>query len=234
MRIVIAEDQVLLRDGVARLLADAGHDVVAQVGDAQTLVDAVNRHRPDLLLADIRMPPTYTDDGARAVLFLRRRFPDLAVVMLTERVDPATVADLTDGRVTAFGYLLKDRVLDTGEFLGHLSAVRDGAIIIDPAVVDGYVRREGGRLAALTAREVEVLCRVASGRSNHGIAADLVVSPRTVDAHLRSIFTKLGIRADPEGNQRVLAVLGWLSEWPGHPPTPTVRVAPGAARGPGA
>lgn len=218
MRIVIAEDQVLLRDGVARLLTDAGHQVLAQVGDAHALVDEVNRQRPDLVLADIRMPPTFTDDGARAVLFLRRRFPELAVVMLTERVDPSTAAYLTDGRAEAFGYLLKDRVLDTGDFLETLTAVADGATIIDPTVVDGYVRREGGRLAALTVREVEVLCRVASGRSNQGIAADLVVSPRTVDAHLRSIFTKLGIGGDPEGNQRVLAVLDWLAELPGQPP----------------
>jgi len=216
---VIAEDQVLLRDGLARLLTDAGHAVVAQVGDAHTLVDEVNHHRPDLLLADIRMPPTYTDDGARAVLFLRRRFPDLAVVMLTERVDPAMAASLSDGRVESFAYLLKDRVLDTREFLDHLGAVAAGATIIDPVVVDGYVRREGGRLESLTSREVEVLCLVASGRSNNGIAADLVVSPRTVDAHLRSIFAKLGIGGEPDSNQRVLAVLGWLNELPGHPPT---------------
>lgn len=219
MRVVIAEDQVLLRDGLARLLTDAGHAVVAQVGDAHTLVDEVNHHRPDLLLADIRMPPTYTDDGARAVLFLRRRFPDLAVVMLTERVDPAMAASLSDGRVESFAYLLKDRVLDTREFLDHLGAVAAGATIIDPVVVDGYVRREGGRLESLTSREVEVLCLVASGRSNNGIAGDLVVSPRTVDAHLRSIFAKLGIGGEPDSNQRVLAVLGWLNELPGHPPT---------------
>lgn len=219
MRVVIAEDQVLLRDGLARLLTDAGHAVVAQVGDAHTLVDEVNHHRPDLLLADIRMPPTYTDDGARAVLFLRRRFPDLAVAMLTERVDPAMAASLSDGRVESFAYLLKDRVLDTREFLDHLGAVAAGATIIDPVVVDGYVRREGGRLESLTSREVEVLCLVASGRSNNGIAGDLVVSPRTVDAHLRSIFAKLGIGGEPDSNQRVLAVLGWLNELPGHPPT---------------
>ncbi|KGN37109.1 LuxR C-terminal-related transcriptional regulator [Knoellia subterranea] len=218
MRVVIAEDQVLLRDGVTRLLTDNGHDVVAQVGDANVLVDEVNRHRPDLLIADIRMPPTFTDDGARAVLFLRRRFPRLAVVMLTERVDPGLAAQLTDGRVASFGYLLKDRVLDTNDFLASLDAVAGGATIIDPIVVSGYVRREGGRLATLTSREVEVLCLVASGRSNQGIAADLIVSSRTVDAHMRSIFTKLGIGGDPEGNQRVLAVLDWLAELPGQPP----------------
>ncbi|WP_181779076.1 LuxR C-terminal-related transcriptional regulator [Pseudonocardia pini] len=207
MRIVIAEDQILLRDGLVRLLESVGHAVVAQVGDARALVEQVNRHRPDLLIADVRMPPTYTDDGARAAVYLRDRFPELAVLVLSQTVDPGLVADLAGARVTAFGYLLKDRVLDTAAFLDDVATVGTGGTVIDPAVLDG----RSAELAALTEREVEVLGRVASGRSNAGIAADLVISKRTVEAHLRSIVDKLGIDAGPEDNQRVLAVLTWFA-----------------------
>jgi DNA-binding NarL/FixJ family response regulator len=207
VRIVIAEDQVLLRDGLVRLLESVGHAVVAQVGDARALVEEVNRHRPDLVIADVRMPPTYTDDGARAAVYLRDRFPRLAVLVLSQSVDPTLVADLARGRVTAFGYLLKDRVLDTAAFLADVATVGGGGTVIDPAVLDGRVE-----LAALTEREVEVLGRVASGRSNAGIAADLVISKRTVEAHLRSIVDKLGLDAGPEDNQRVLAVLTWFAK----------------------
>lgn len=214
MRIVIAEDQVLLRDGLVRMLTAAGHDVVAQVGDARSLVEQVNALRPDLLISDIRMPPTHTDDGARAVCFLRSRFPRLAVVMLTQVVEPEVVARLAAGRVEGFGYLVKDRVLDTETFLEQLDTVAAGGTAIDPALIDGQVRREGGRLGSLTDREVEVLSRLASGRSNAGIAAELVISRRTVDAHLRSIFDKLGITTEPDDNQRVLAVLTWLAGTP--------------------
>lgn len=211
MRIVIAEDQVLLRDGLARLLSDAGHTVAAQVGDGRTLVEQVSAQRPDLAVVDVRMPPTYTDEGARAVLYLRERFPDLAVLILSQVVESTLVGPLSGGRLQAFGYLLKDRVLDTEAFLGQLTRVAAGETIIDPGVVDGALRNSSGRLDGLTAREVEVLRLVASGRSNAGIAAELVVSRRTVDAHLRSIFTKLDLEADPNGNQRVLAALGWLN-----------------------
>jgi len=214
VRVVIAEDQVLLRDGLVRLLRDAGHDVVAEVGDARSLISSVNRERPDLVISDIRMPPTHQDDGARAVSFLRERFPDLAVVMLTQVIEPALVAELSQGRVASFGYLLKDRVLDTDAFLDQLEAVATGGTAIDPIVIDGFVRRDGDRLSRLTEREVDVLSRLASGRSNSGIAADLVISKRTVDAHLRSIFDKLGILSDPEDNQRVLAVLEWITGQP--------------------
>lgn len=214
MRIVIAEDQVLLRDGLVRMLTAAGHDVVAQVGDARSLVEQVNAVRPDLLICDIRMPPTHTDDGARAAVFLRDRFPRLAVLMLTQVIDPGVVAALAGGRVQGFGYLVKDRVLDTDTFLEQIETVGAGGTAIDLAVVDGHLRREGGRLGTLTDREVEVLSRLASGRSNAGIAADLVISRRTVDAHLRSIFDKLGITTEPDDNQRVLAVLTWLAGIP--------------------
>ncbi|GAA4982630.1 response regulator transcription factor [Pseudonocardia tropica] len=208
MRIVIAEDQVLLRDGLVRLLESAGHVVVARVGDARALVEQVNAHRPDLLLADVRMPPTHTDDGARAAACLRERFPRLAVLVLSQAVEPSLVAGLANGRVTAFGYLLKDRVLDTAAFLDAVATVGAGGTVIDPTVFAGPAP---GAPVALTGREAEVLGRVAAGRSNAGIAADLVISKRTVEAHLRVIVDKLGIDAGPEDNQRVLAVLTWFA-----------------------
>lgn len=211
MRIVIAEDQVLLRDGLVRLLSAAGHRVVAAVGDAVRLIEAVNAERPDLVIADIRMPPDYSDDGARAVMYLRARFGELAVLMLSQVVDPGLVATVAEGRVEAFGYLLKDRVLDTDAFLGQVATVARGGVVIDPAVIDARLRDEAHRVSALTDREVEVLASLASGRSNAGIAADLFISRRTVDAHLRSIFEKLGIEADADRNQRVLAVLEWMA-----------------------
>ncbi|MBK7821745.1 MAG: response regulator transcription factor [Tessaracoccus sp.] len=210
MRVVIAEDQVLLRDGVVRLLQGAGHTVVAQVGDARALIEAVNLHRPDLVIADIRMPPFYADEGSAAVLLLRESWPGLPVVMLTQVIDPRLISAVMNGEVAAFGYLLKDRVLDTAVFLDQLAVVADGGTAIDPVVIDDYLRRSAGRLADLTAREVEVLRLVAQGRSNAGIASALVISRRTVDAHLRSIFAKLDLASDPDDNLRVLAALDWL------------------------
>lgn len=210
MRIVIAEDQVLLRDGMARLLHSGGHAVVAQVGDARSLIAAVNLHRPDLVIADIRMPPSYTDEGAAAALTLRRAWPDLPVLILSQAVEPALMDTVTDGNSAGFGYLLKDRVLDTRVFLEQVAAVAAGGTVIDPQVVDASLIRHARRIAGLTEREVEVLRLVAQGRSNAGIAAELVISRRTVDAHLRSIFVKLGLESDPDDNQRVLAALTWL------------------------
>lgn len=209
MRTVIAEDQVLFRDGLARLLRSAGHDVVAEVGDGRSLVSETARLRPDLVVADIRMPPSYADEGSRAVLLLRDRFPGLAVMLLSQAVDSRVVSRVTGGRAAGFGYLLKDRVLDSDIFLRQLEEIVSGATVIDPGVLPDAMRATG-RLRCLTEREHEVLGLVATGRSNPGIASELVISRRTVDAHLRSIFTKLGIEADPNGNQRVLAVLNWI------------------------
>ncbi|MCI1747005.1 MAG: response regulator transcription factor [Acidipropionibacterium sp.] len=211
MRIVIAEDQVLLRDGMARLLESAGHRVVAQVGDGPSLVAEADRHRPGMVLADIRMPPSYTDEGVRAVRLLRRRRPELAVMMLSQVVELSLVEEVRRRSLRRFGYLLKDRVLDTAAFLEQLETVAAGGTVIDQSAVDRYLGRGDGRRARLTAREREVLRLVAAGRSNAGIASVLVISRRTVDAHLRSIFAKLGIEADADDNQRVLAALDWLS-----------------------
>jgi len=217
VRVVIAEDQVLLRDGVARMLTEAGHTVVAEVGDARQLVQQVSLQRPDLVVTDIRMPPGHGDDGARAAVLLRERFADLAVVVLSQVVEPV-LADLVANGAAGFGYLLKDRVLDVETFLEQVSLVAAGGTVVDPTVVAGLLRRAGDPVRRLTAREVEVLARMAAGRSNAGIAADLVVSRRTVDAHLRSVFTKLALPGSPDDNQRVLAVLRWLAETP---PTPS-------------
>lgn len=210
MRIVIAEDQVLLRDGVRRLLESAGHDVVGEVGDARSLIAVTNAELPDLLIADIRMPPGYADDGARAVLYLRDRMPHLPVIVLSQYVEPSLLHLALSVNPGAFGYLLKDRVLDTHGFLSQIEEVGAGGTAIDSAIISRSPNAERARLESLTPRELEVLHAIASGRSNIGIAADLFISRRTVDAHLRSIFEKLGIRADPDGNQRVNATLQWL------------------------
>lgn len=207
---MIAEDQVLLRDGVRRLLESAGHGVVAEVADARTLIAEVNAQRPDLVIADVRMPPGYSDEGARAVLYLRDRMPRLPIVVLSQSIEPSLLVLALGGNPVAFGYLLKDRVLDTEEFLAQLADVAAGGTVIDPSIVARTLGAEGGRLQCLSVRELEVLHAVASGRSNAGIAADLYISRRTVEAHLRSIFDKLDIHADPSGNQRVHAALRWL------------------------
>jgi DNA-binding NarL/FixJ family response regulator len=210
MRIVIAEDQVLLRDGVRRLLESAGHEVVGEAADARSLVTAVNGQRPDLVIADVRMPPDYTDDGARAVLYLRDRMPGLPVVVLSQYVEPSLLHLALSANPKAFGYLLKDRVLDTEEFLAQVAEVGGGGTVIDSVIISRSLSAERGRLASLSPRELAVLHAVATGRSNAGIAADLFISIRTVEAHLRSIFDKLELRSVPDGNQRVHATLLWL------------------------
>ncbi len=214
MRIVLAEDQILLRDGIRRLLAAAGHDVVGEVGDARSLIATVNEQRPDLVVSDVRMPPGDGEDGAQAIVYLRTRMPGLPVVVLSQYVEPRLLGLTVADDATSFGYLLKDKVLDTTDFLRQLEQVAAGGTVIDADIVaralESGPRSGVERLAVLTARELEILRAVATGRSNPGIAADLVISRRTVDAHLRSIFHKLGIAAGPDDNQRVLATLTWL------------------------
>lgn len=210
MRILIGEDSVLFREGLARLLADAGHEIVALVSDATSLVPMALRTRPDLAVVDIRMPPENTDDGARAARELRSELPDAGIVLLSQHVEVRHSVELvTGGR---FGYLLKDRVLDVDDFLDALSRVAAGGSALDPEVVARLLGpgRRSDPLDALTPREREVLGLMAEGRTNVGIARKLWVTERTVETHVGSILAKLGISESDEDHRRVLAVLTYL------------------------
>jgi DNA-binding NarL/FixJ family response regulator len=212
MRIVIAEDSVLLRAGLVRLLVDAGHEVVAAVDTADDLGDVVSRTAPDLCLLDVRMPPTFTDEGIRAAIDLRRTHPDVAIVVLSQYVEEHYAMELLAGDIAGVGYLLKDRVADVAEFLAALARVRSGGTALDPDVVSQLMarRRTKHPLDALTPREAEVLSLMAQGASNAGIAEALVVSPGAVEKHVNNIFVKLGLAPDAGENRRVLAVLRYL------------------------
>jgi DNA-binding NarL/FixJ family response regulator len=210
VRIVIGEDSALFREGLARLLEDAGHEVVARAADAVTLVRVVLQERPDLAVIDVRMPPDGTDDGARAARALREQLPDLAIVMLSQHVETRHSVDLvTGGR---FGYLLKDRVFDVDDFLDALRRVAEGGSALDPEVVATLLvpRRQQDPLALLTPREREVLALMAEGRTNVGIARRLWLTDRTVETHVSSIIRKLDLAESEEEHRRVLAVLTWL------------------------
>jgi DNA-binding NarL/FixJ family response regulator len=211
MRVVIAEDQVLLREGLARLFADGGHDVVATLGDATTIGDVVDRERPDLVVLDIRMPPTHTDEGARAAREIKQQHPEVGVLVLSQHIETTHAVDLV-GR-PGFGYLLKDRVLEVEEFLGTAARVAAGGSALDPTVV-GTLLSSAGRspLAALSDRERRVLELMAEGLTNTAIAQRLFLSERTVEAHVRHVLLKLDIPESDEGNRRVLAVLAHLRE----------------------
>ena len=207
MRLVIAEDQVLLREGLARLFQDGGEDVVATVGDADELLSAVAGHRPDLAVVDIRMPPTFTDEGAVAARRIRAEHPGVAVLLLSQHIETAHAVELvTEG---GFGYLLKDRVLDVGTFLDAARRVAAGGSALDPEVVARLVRSEDP-LAELTDREREVLGLMAEGLTNAGIAKRLVLTERTVESHVRNVLMKLGLRESGDEHRRVLAVLAHL------------------------
>ncbi|MCM3882757.1 response regulator transcription factor [Frankia sp. R82] len=212
MRIVVADDAVLLREGLIRLLAEEGHQVVAAVGDAQALVDAVLRHRPDVSVVDVRMPPTHTDEGLRAAIEVRSRLPGSPVLVLSQYVETSYAADLLADGSGGIGYLLKDRVGRIGEFLDALERVAGGATVLDPQVIvrllDG--RRGGRALASLTPRERELLALMAEGHSNTAIARQLVLSASAVEKHIGNIFTKLGLPPDDAQHRRVLAVLAYL------------------------
>jgi DNA-binding NarL/FixJ family response regulator len=211
MRIVIGEDSALFREGLARLVADAGHDVVAKVADADATIAAIDTHRPDLAIIDIRMPPDRTDDGARAARQLRARHPDLGIVLLSQHIETRHSVELVaQGR---FGYLLKDRVFDVDDFLDALRRVAAGGSALDPEVVRRliHVPRTSDPLDTLTSREREVLSLMAEGRTNVGIARRLWLTDRTVETHVRSIIAKLGLVHSDEGHVRVLAVLTYLS-----------------------
>jgi DNA-binding NarL/FixJ family response regulator len=217
MRIVIGEDSALFREGLARLLEDAGHEVVAKAADAAALVAAVEANVPDLAIIDIRMPPDRTDDGARAARALRDRNPQLGIVLLSQHLEARHSVELVArGR---FGYLLKDRVFDVDDFLEALRRVAAGGSALDPEVVAtllGPSRRESP-LTQLTPREREVLALMAEGRTNAGIASRLFLTERTVETHVTSILGKLGIGDSAHEHRRVLAVLTWLRTAPAAP-----------------
>ncbi|WP_405107247.1 response regulator transcription factor [Micromonospora sp. NBC_01405] len=213
VRVVVAEDDVLLREGLAGLLVRFGFAVPAAVGDADALLVAVAEHRPDLVLTDVRMPPGHTDEGLRAALRLRREHPDLAVVVLSQHVEHGAAADLLDsGAGRRVGYLLKDRVVDVEEFAGALRRVVDGGTVVDPEVVRQLLRRQRDPLDRLSAREREVLALVAEGRSNSAIARELVVSEAAVGKHVGNILAKLDLPPTDDANRRVLAVLAYLRQ----------------------
>jgi DNA-binding NarL/FixJ family response regulator len=212
MRVVIAEDAALFREGLVRLLQDRGHQVCAAVADGDALLAAATRHRPDVAVVDIRMPPTHTDEGLHAALELRRRHPETGVLVLSQYIETRYAARLLEGNASGIGYLLKDRVADVAEFADALARVAAGGTALDPEVVSQLLAagRHAHGLAALTPREDEVLSLMAEGRSNAGIAATLVISSGVVEKHVASIFAKLGLPPAEGDNRRVLAVLRFL------------------------
>jgi DNA-binding NarL/FixJ family response regulator len=212
LRVVVAEDSGLLREGLARLLADAGLDVIAKVGDAPALISAAEEHRPDLAVVDVRMPPGYRDEGLKAAIEIRRRLPDLTVLVLSQYVEERYGAELLESGAAGVGYLLKDRVADVSDFVAAVREVASGGTVLDTEVVSQLLsrRRPDQRLAALTPREREVLSLMAEGRSNHAIAGTLYVSEGAVEKHVRNIFGKLGLAQTETDHRRVLAVLAYL------------------------
>jgi DNA-binding NarL/FixJ family response regulator len=205
---VIAEDQVLLREGLRRLFEDAGHDVVGTVDDADRLRAAVSEHEPDLAIVDVRMPPSFTDEGIRAAQWIRDAHPDIGVLVLSQHVESTGAVGLVSQG--GFGYLLKDRVLHVSEFLEAAERVARGGSALDPEVVASLVVGERDALAALTDREREVLSLMAEGLTNNAIARRLTLTERTVEGHVRSVLTKLDLPAGEDGHRRVLAVIACL------------------------
>jgi DNA-binding NarL/FixJ family response regulator len=210
MRVVVAEDSVLLREGIVSVLENAGFDIVGQVGDADDLLRQASAHRPDLAVVDIRMPPTSTDDGLRAALEIRRRMPGTGVVVLSQYVEERYALELVAQGADGTGYLLKDRVADVDGFVDAVRRVAAGGSALDPEVVQTMLGGPRDPLGALTGREREVLALIAEGRSNLAIAERLRVTESTVEKHVSHIFSKLGIAPTPDNHRRVLAVLEYL------------------------
>jgi DNA-binding NarL/FixJ family response regulator len=212
MRVVIAEDAALMREGLVGLLTDRGHHVCAAVADADALLAAVAGHHPDVAVVDIRMPPTHTDEGLRAALQLRRGHPGTGILVLSQYIETRYAAQLLTGNTGGVGYLLKDRVADVADFVDALTRVAAGGTALDPEVVSQLLgtRRHAHRLTDLTPREREVLALMAEGRSNAGIAAALTVTGGVVEKHVANVFTKLGLPQTDGDNRRVLAVLRYL------------------------
>jgi DNA-binding NarL/FixJ family response regulator len=212
VRVVIAEDSALLREGLARILAEGDFEVAGQCADADELRDVVRRRRPNVAVVDVRMPPTHTDEGARAARELREEYPEMGVLLLSQVVEAAHALALFSERPEGFGYLLKDRVLEIDDFLEAVRRVGRGGTAIDPDVIAQLLGRprEDDPLSELTPREREVLALMAEGLSNRGICGRLFLSPKTVEAHVKNIFMKLGLMPAPDDHRRVLAVLAFL------------------------
>jgi DNA-binding NarL/FixJ family response regulator len=212
MRVVVAEDSVLLREGVVRLLEEAGFEVAGQAGDGEELLRKVRAHKPDVAIVDIKMPPTHTDEGLRAALAIRSELPDVGVLVLSQYVEQQYALDLLAESAEGVGYLLKDRVADIDAFADAVRRVAGGGSALDPEVVSQMLgrQRRDDPLEEITPREREVLGLMAEGRSNAAIAAQLVITERAVEKHVTSIFGKLGLATSPDDHRRVLAVLAYL------------------------
>jgi len=225
VRILICEDSALLREGLVRLLEDAGHTVVAALVDAERLLETVEETSPELCLLDVRLPPTWTDEGIRAALRLRTAHPDLAVLVLSQYVEERYAADLIAEKGAALGYLLKDRVTDVAEFLDSVERIGAGATVLDPEVVAQLLNRRSRdeRMQRLTDRESTVLALIAEGRSNQAIARTLHISEGSVEKHITAVFQKLDLEPDESGNRRVLAALAHLGHDTGSTQTGTNR-----------
>jgi DNA-binding NarL/FixJ family response regulator len=210
LRVVVAEDQVLLREGLCRLFVDGGHEVIAAVGDADALRAAVSESEPDLAVVDVRMPPTFNDEGLRAARWIRDAHPQVGVLVLSQHIEASGAVDLVSE--SGFGYLLKDRVLDVGEFLDAAERVSRGGSALDPQVVATLISPGPGEaLRNLSEREREVLSLMAEGLTNAGIARRLVLTERTVESHVRNVLMKLDLAEGEDGHRRVLAVLAYLN-----------------------
>jgi DNA-binding NarL/FixJ family response regulator len=212
MRVVIADDAMLIREGTARLLEDAGVDVAGKAGDAQKLLRIVAREHPDVAIIDIKMPPTHTDEGLVAAEQIRSSHPDVGVLILSQYLESRYATRLLEDHPEGRGYLLKERVSDIGVLKDAIQRIAERECVLDPTIVARLIkrRRQQGPLDELTGREREVLALIAEGRSNHGIAEILVLSPKTVEAHIGRVFTKLGLDESPDYHRRVLAVLAFL------------------------
>ena len=212
LRIVLAEDAAIMRDGLTQTLTRRGHDVVAAVGDADALLVAVAQHKPDVAIIDVRMPPTHTDEGLRAARAIRTGYPEVGVLVFSQYIEARSAAELLAGSPAGVGYLLKDRVADVSDFIDAISRVANGGTVLDPEVVRQMLgaSRRADALATLTGREREVLALIAEGRSNTAIAETLVITGGVVEKHIASIFAKLGLPPSDTDNRRVIAAIRYL------------------------